>query len=174
MSLQPQRLDPSISFDNARPTPRWIVGKGQRVYWRRCFIRVYTATNRLPAQENTETCDGQAVVPQGTELFLGGEGGRVKEEQVASTTIFSSTVIFSSAAAPSPDADSSSIDVFSSTLAPPRSKRPRLNRHQPTFVDPIASAGPSTITGTSSAAVSSSVTVFTPDPNSTSPSGTSP
>ncbi|KAH8160819.1 hypothetical protein CIB48_g7428 [Xylaria polymorpha] len=172
VSLQPQRLDPGISFDDARPTPKWIIGKGQKIYWRRCFIRVYTTTNRLSAQQNTETCDGQAVVPQGTELFLGGEGGRVKEEQVASTTIFPSPVIFCSVAASSSDADSSSADAFSSTLLPPRPKRPRLNRHQvtdPTFVEPIASAGPSTATGTSSATVSSSATVFCPDPNSSSP-----
>ncbi|KAI0452947.1 hypothetical protein F5B21DRAFT_481642 [Xylaria acuta] len=121
MSFQPQRLDPGITFDDAQPTPEWIVGRGQRIYWRRCFVRIYTTTNKLYAHKHTDTCDGQAIVPQGTELFVGGEGGQVKEEQVASA-VSSSSVAGPSAVGPSSDA------AFSSSLAPPRPKRPRLDQ----------------------------------------------
>ncbi|GAW18436.1 hypothetical protein ANO14919_079110 [Xylariales sp. No.14919] len=79
MSLRTDALDPSISFEDAKPTPKWIIGNGQKIYWRGCFGRVYTSTNRHSAIETFETCDGQATVPQGKALFLGGEGGRVKE-----------------------------------------------------------------------------------------------
>ncbi|KAI0976373.1 hypothetical protein F4678DRAFT_222844 [Xylaria arbuscula] len=74
-------LDPEISFDDAQPTPRWIVGKNQQIYWRCCFIRVYTNTNKHLAQASCEICDGQCIVPEGKELFLGGEGGYVKAQE---------------------------------------------------------------------------------------------
>ncbi|KAI0399060.1 hypothetical protein F4802DRAFT_591141 [Xylaria palmicola] len=70
-------LDPDILFDEARPTPMWVVGRNQQIYWRHCFIRVYTNTNKQFAQASCETCDGQCTVPEGKELFLGGEGGHI-------------------------------------------------------------------------------------------------
>ncbi|KAI0469217.1 hypothetical protein F4859DRAFT_137697 [Xylaria cf. heliscus] len=158
MSLQPQRLDPGITFDNAHKTPYWIVGRGQKIYWRRCFIQIVTTTNEVVAPGNTETSDGQAVVPQGTVLFLGGDDGRVKEEQVASVAASSSAI------------DPSSDAAFTSTLTPPRSKRPRLNGPQvtdSTSVEPFAAAGPSP------AAVSSSDAVLCPDSSSSLPKGPS-
>ncbi|KAK5637550.1 hypothetical protein RRF57_013265 [Xylaria bambusicola] len=73
-----EELDPTLTFDDAQPTPVWIVGKNQQIHWRRCFIRVYTTTNKQFAQANCEICDGQCTVPEGKELFLGGHDGYVK------------------------------------------------------------------------------------------------
>ncbi|KAI1159279.1 hypothetical protein F5B18DRAFT_637472 [Nemania serpens] len=79
MSFQVDKLEANASFDNAKSTPTWVVGNGQQIRWRCCFIRIYTTTNRQYAVGSYETCDGQGIVPQGTELFLGGEGGHVTE-----------------------------------------------------------------------------------------------
>ncbi|KAI1158985.1 hypothetical protein F5B18DRAFT_638744, partial [Nemania serpens] len=76
-SFQVDKLEANASFDNAKSTPTWVVGNGQQIRWRCCFIRIYTTTNRQYAVGSYETCDGQGTVPQGTELFLGGEGGHV-------------------------------------------------------------------------------------------------
>ncbi|KAI1281830.1 hypothetical protein F5Y07DRAFT_395680 [Xylaria sp. FL0933] len=76
-----EELDPRLTFDDAQPTPVWIVGKNQQIYWRSCFIRVYTTTNKQFAQANCEICDGQCTVPEGKELFLGGPDGYVKVEE---------------------------------------------------------------------------------------------
>ncbi|KAI0803529.1 hypothetical protein GGR55DRAFT_682674 [Xylaria sp. FL0064] len=72
------QLDPNVSVDdNALPTPVWIVGKNQRLSWRDCFIRVYTNENQWNALESYEICSGQCTVPEGKELFFGGDGGYV-------------------------------------------------------------------------------------------------
>ncbi|KAK5632418.1 hypothetical protein RRF57_008132 [Xylaria bambusicola] len=74
-------LDLEVVFDDAQPTPCWIIGKNQQIYWRRCFMRVYSNTNKYFAQASCEICDGQCIVPEGKELFLGGKGGYVKVQE---------------------------------------------------------------------------------------------
>ncbi|KAI0432835.1 hypothetical protein F5Y09DRAFT_300532 [Xylaria sp. FL1042] len=74
-------LDSTITFDDAQSTPCWVVGDNQQIFWRSCFMRVYTDMNKQLAQASCETCDGQCIVPKGKELFLGGDGGYVKLQE---------------------------------------------------------------------------------------------
>lgn len=71
-------LDESIDLDDAKTSPKWIVGSGQKVYWRSCFVMVYSTGNLEEAIAQHETCDGQGTVEKGIEIFLGGKGGKVK------------------------------------------------------------------------------------------------
>ncbi|KAF3768262.1 hypothetical protein M406DRAFT_75482 [Cryphonectria parasitica EP155] len=51
---------------------KWIVGKGQNVYWRGCYVWVYSSSQTLIPFEKHDVCDGQAIVPEGSieDLFL--------------------------------------------------------------------------------------------------------
>lgn len=73
-----ERLDETVPFDDAKTSPKWIIGAGQTVYWRSCFIMVYESGNIEQPMEKHSACSGQATVSKGIELFLGGKGGMVK------------------------------------------------------------------------------------------------
>jgi hypothetical protein len=77
-SLKIEALSAAVSFDNARTSGRWIVGSGQAVYWRSCFIWVYTSDQVDEPVKKHGTCNGQAVIPVGIEVYVGGIGGKVK------------------------------------------------------------------------------------------------
>jgi len=80
MSFKVEPLDnPELDFDDADTAPQWVVGSDQRISWRTCFIVVYESGNRREHTDQHKTCTGSGTVPKGTELFLGGKGGRVKQ-----------------------------------------------------------------------------------------------
>jgi len=78
MSFTIETLDATIDFKDAKTSPKWIVGAGQKIYWRSCFIMVYAKGNTQEPTEKYDTCDGQGTVHRGIEVFLGGKGGKVK------------------------------------------------------------------------------------------------
>ncbi|KAI0968973.1 hypothetical protein F4678DRAFT_440552 [Xylaria arbuscula] len=78
-TLALHELERNVSSDhNALPTPVWIVGKNQQISWRDCFVRVYTDKNQQLAEVSYEKCSRQYyTVPEGKEMFFGGDGGYV-------------------------------------------------------------------------------------------------
>lgn len=70
-------LDASVNFGNAKSAGRWIVGLGQKISWRGCFVWVYTTDRVDEPVAKHDTCDGQATVPIGIEVYLGGKEGLV-------------------------------------------------------------------------------------------------
>lgn len=79
MSFEVKTLEQQISWDDFESAPRYIVGQGQRVYWKGCFVKVFASSNRHVAVQRYQICDGQGVISQGTDIFLGGKGGIFKE-----------------------------------------------------------------------------------------------
>lgn len=67
-----------MDFGNASTAGRWIIGAGQRIHWRNCFIWVYLATQVDTPFVKHDVCDGTAVVPVGVEVYIGGKDGLVK------------------------------------------------------------------------------------------------
>ncbi|KAL2273112.1 hypothetical protein FJTKL_04923 [Diaporthe vaccinii] len=78
MSLQIEPLDANTDFTDAKSSAQWVVGSGQTIYWRQCFIWEYKSENADFPIKKYDTCDGKAIVPAGTELYIGGKGGVVK------------------------------------------------------------------------------------------------
>jgi len=83
MAFTEEDLDPTIDFTtrDAENTPKWIEGKGQRVYWRDCYGTAYEKDNRGKRGEGTslQKRNGQGTVPSNVELYFAGEGGKLKE-----------------------------------------------------------------------------------------------
>lgn len=52
-----------------------MTGYGQTVWWRQCFVEVYKAGE--PILKHV-TSYGQATIPIGFDLFIGGKDGKVK------------------------------------------------------------------------------------------------
>ncbi|KUI66365.1 hypothetical protein VM1G_02384 [Cytospora mali] len=76
--IQVERLDENIDFTESRWTARLFVGEEQKIYWKDSFIWVFKAGDATPL-ELVETCNGQATVPKGLELYVGGampQGGQ--------------------------------------------------------------------------------------------------
>ncbi|EEH33166.2 hypothetical protein PAAG_04219 [Paracoccidioides lutzii Pb01] len=73
-------LDLIIELPDSSDTPWWIVGKDQNVYWKRCNVIIVEKDSE---EKNKETplkqCNGQGTVPPDIELYMSGQGGRVKE-----------------------------------------------------------------------------------------------
>jgi len=82
MAFQPSGLDSNIDFANiVTNTPKWVVGRGQCVYWKGCNVTVVQKDSDGESKETPlSQRDGQGTVPSGTELYLSGSGGKVKEE----------------------------------------------------------------------------------------------
>lgn len=80
MSFEIQPLEATVSFDGADviSAPIWLDGKGQKIYWKGCVVKVYNSCNKFKAIALHTTCDGQAIVPEGTDVFLGNKGGLIK------------------------------------------------------------------------------------------------
>jgi len=78
MSFTVETLEQATDFSDALKTPKWIVGEGQKVGWRSCFVHVFVKGNTRDPTHTYDRCDGQGTVPRGTELYFGGNGGRVK------------------------------------------------------------------------------------------------
>lgn len=76
-------LQPSVDFttSDTESTPRWIEGKGQRVFWRGCYVTAYEKDSRGKRGEGISLAkrDGQAIVPLSVELYFAGEGGKLKQ-----------------------------------------------------------------------------------------------
>lgn len=78
MSFNIETLDESVNFDDAVSSPQWIVGSNQTIYWKNCFVWVYKSSDRNVQVDKNGTCDGKGTVQKGTDIFLGGKGGKVK------------------------------------------------------------------------------------------------
>jgi hypothetical protein len=77
----PSNLDSNIVFPDEPNTPRWVVGRGQNVYWKECNVIVVGKDNEGQYKEtHLPYRNGQGTVPMGIELYLSGTGGRVKEQ----------------------------------------------------------------------------------------------
>lgn len=76
-------LDPSIDFTtgDTEKTPKWIEGRGQRVYWHGCYGTAYEkdSTGKRGDGVSLKKRDGQGTVPSNVELYFAGEGGKLKE-----------------------------------------------------------------------------------------------
>ncbi len=73
----------NIDFaDTVANTPKWVVGKGQCVYWKGCNVTIIQKDSEGDSKETPLYLrDGQGTVPEGIELYLSGEGGKVKEKE---------------------------------------------------------------------------------------------
>lgn len=71
-------LSDESQLKDAKTAARWIIGEGQRIYWRSYFIYVFEASNTNGSIAKYDICDGQAIMPSGIELFVGGKDGKVK------------------------------------------------------------------------------------------------
>ena len=78
MSFDIQPLPDSIDFSNAKTSPYLVEGKGQKVYWRNCWVKVYEKGQSEP-REQYDKCDGWAIVLGDIEVTFGGQGGSIKE-----------------------------------------------------------------------------------------------
>lgn len=56
-----------------------VEGKGQRVYWRNCWLKVYRKGQSEPIEEHPERCDGQGTVSADLEIAFSGSGGIIKQ-----------------------------------------------------------------------------------------------
>ncbi|RSL94127.1 hypothetical protein CEP52_012845 [Fusarium oligoseptatum] len=68
-----------IDFSNAKTSPYLAEGKGQRVYWRNCIVKVYRKGEPDPTEEHGR-CNGWTTLPGSVEVTFGGQGGSIKEE----------------------------------------------------------------------------------------------
>jgi len=82
MAFESSDLDKSIDFEEVKSnTPKWVVGKGQCVYWKGCSVTVIQKDSEGGSKETPlPRRDGQGTVPSGIELYLSGSGGKVKEQ----------------------------------------------------------------------------------------------
>ncbi|CAN8106113.1 unnamed protein product [Discula destructiva] len=78
MSLTIEAPDASIGFSDAKTAGRWVIGAGQKIHWRDCFIWVYQAGQVDDPVVKHNACDGQAIVSAGIEIYVGGKDGLVK------------------------------------------------------------------------------------------------
>ena len=83
MAFIDEDLDQSIDFStgDTESTPKWIEGKGQRVYWRGCYVTAFEKDSSGKRGDGTSLTkrDGQGTVPSNIELYFAGDGGRLKE-----------------------------------------------------------------------------------------------
>ena len=77
-SLLIEALDPSIDFDDSKSAGRWLIGSGQKIAWRHCFVWEYTSGNVDRPVKEHKTCEGQATIPRGVEVYIGGKDGMLK------------------------------------------------------------------------------------------------
>lgn len=70
-------LSETIDFASSGRTARWVVGTGQKIYWKESFIQVYKTGNPDHRIAVYDVCDGQATVPVGLDFYIGGSKGRV-------------------------------------------------------------------------------------------------
>ncbi len=62
-------------------TPKWVIGKGQCVYWKECNIIVVEKDSEGGNKETPlNQRNSQGMVPLGTELYLSSSRGKVKEK----------------------------------------------------------------------------------------------
>jgi len=81
MAFQPKDLTSNIDWEKIKTnTPTWIIGRGQYIYWKDCKI-IAVEKNSEGGEKETKfpLCDGESLVPSGTELYLSGHGGKMKE-----------------------------------------------------------------------------------------------
>ncbi|PSN59586.1 hypothetical protein BS50DRAFT_579828 [Corynespora cassiicola Philippines] len=79
MTFDIKPLPQSFQFSDAKTSPYIVEGKGQKVYWRNCWIKVYDKGHSEPREQH-EKCDGWAIVLADTEVTFGGQGGSVVEK----------------------------------------------------------------------------------------------
>lgn len=83
MAFTEEDLDSSIDFStgNTESTPKWIEGRGQRVYWRGCYVTAYETDSNGKRGDgiSLEKRNGQGTVSPNVELYFAGEGGKLKE-----------------------------------------------------------------------------------------------
>ncbi|KAF3060435.1 hypothetical protein CFAM422_011325, partial [Trichoderma lentiforme] len=65
-------------FSSSRTSPTFIEGRGQKVYWQNCWIKVYDKGETEPRQL-VERCNGWAEVSRDINVQFGGKGGNIKE-----------------------------------------------------------------------------------------------
>ena len=76
-SLDIQPLSESTDFSRAKTSPCLVEGKGQKVYWQNCWIKIYDKGEADPKEE-IEVCSGWATVPGDVEVGFSGPDGCVK------------------------------------------------------------------------------------------------
>jgi len=76
-------LDSRVDFTTKDTTktdfPLWIVGKGQRVYWKDCNVTVHWKGSQ-GHEQSLEERSGQGTLSSDHDLYIIGKGGKVKEE----------------------------------------------------------------------------------------------
>lgn len=81
-TLQPFQIEPldtPVNFDEALASPQWVTGAGQKIFWSKCAVTVYEKGDRTTPTERYNVCTGKGTVERGIELWLTGQGGRVKK-----------------------------------------------------------------------------------------------
>ena len=70
-------------FSDAERAPTIVEGSGQKVYWRGCWIAVYSTGNTKEPKDSHDVCDGEGTLQKGTSLVFVGDPkfGRVKTEK---------------------------------------------------------------------------------------------
>ncbi|KAL2138254.1 hypothetical protein VTI28DRAFT_7182 [Corynascus sepedonium] len=77
MTLDIQTLPESFDWSGAKTSPYLVEGKGQKVYWRDCWINVYEKGQSTP-KKDIPKCSGWTTVSADVELEFGGQGGIIK------------------------------------------------------------------------------------------------
>lgn len=72
-------LPETADFTHAIKSPYVIDGRGQVVFWQKCWVKVYVKGQYSPIEQYDEG-DGCAILPNDTEIVFGGVDGCVKEE----------------------------------------------------------------------------------------------
>jgi len=83
MAFQPKDLVSNIDWEKIKTTtPIWVTGNNQYICWKDCKI---IAVEKNSEGKENETkfplCDGESLVPKGTELYLSGTGGKMTEKR---------------------------------------------------------------------------------------------
>lgn len=69
----------SINFSEAENSSFLIEGKGQKVYWKNCWIKVYHKGEPKSTEEYNK-CDGWVIILADIEVIFDGQGGSILEK----------------------------------------------------------------------------------------------
>ncbi|KAL7940740.1 hypothetical protein V8C42DRAFT_336645 [Trichoderma barbatum] len=78
-SFNIQPLPTSFDFSSALKSPVFIKGRGQKVYWQNCWIKVYDKGQTEQPREWYDVCDGWVILLDDRDVGFGGEGGNIRE-----------------------------------------------------------------------------------------------
>lgn len=76
--LEIHELPETFDFSNAKDSPYIVEAKGQRVFWKDCWFKIYPKGQPKPIEEH-KTCSGWALLTGDIEVQFSEGGGKIKE-----------------------------------------------------------------------------------------------